>query len=139
RVSDPVTGSEREFSGDPADGRPLVFGEDEHYAFAVEFRQDFSDAAVAWGWDVRKRAERTGFKVNELAVYSEGTEVNAFIETTRWFGHKISLTAENLLNMHVLRTRTVYAGLRMLSPVDFIELRDLQDRRRLLLSVTGSF
>lgn len=138
-VIDPVTGRERVFSGEPADGRPLVFGDDQRYAFAVEFRQDFSSAEIAWGWDVRKRAERTGFKVNELAVHSEDAEVNAFIETTRWFGHKVSLSVENLLNMHTLRSRTLYSGLRTLSPVDFIELRDLQDRRRVLLSIAGSF
>jgi hypothetical protein len=138
-VIDPVTGHERVLSGEAVSGRPLTFGEGQQYAYAVEFRQDFSDAQIAWGLDMRNRAKRTSFRVNELAVYSEGAEVNAFIQTTRFFGNRIRLSAENLLNMHVLRTRTLFTGLRALSPVNGIEQRDFQNQRRIILSISGSF
>ncbi|HEX7074727.1 MAG TPA: TonB-dependent receptor [Hyphomicrobiaceae bacterium] len=138
-VTDPVTGHERVLSGEAVSGRPISFGEGERYGYALEFRQDFSDAQIAWGLDMRSRAERTSFKVNELAEYSEGAEVNAFIQTTRLFGQRIRLSAENLLNMQVLRTRTLFIGLRALSPVNVIEQRDFQNQRRIILSISGSF
>ena len=49
------------------------------------------------------------------------------------------LLAENLLNMKLTRDRTIYAGLRSLSPVLCRELREATTGTRLILSVSGSF
>jgi hypothetical protein len=105
----------------------------------VDFRQDFQAARVAWGWDVRTRAERPAFKVNEYDVSDDGTEFNLFIETTRWLNAKIGLAAENILDLAEDRGRTVFIGERDLSPVDYVELRSRTRSFRLNLTISGSF
>ncbi len=138
-VVDPVTLGDRVLSGGSETRRPLPFYGENNYAFTLDFRQDFKKARIAWGWDLRTRAERPLFKVNELDVYDEGEELNAFIETTRWFGLKMRLHGQNLLNMNLLRDRTVFVGQRGLSSVDFRELHDNTDGRRVIFSLSGSF
>ena len=138
-VIDPVTLDRRVLSGDTESRRPLPFRGENEYAFTLDFRQDFSAARVAWGWDLRTRAERPLFKVNELDILDEGVEFNVFVETTRWFGMKIRLHGQNLLNLSQVRDRTVFVGPRGLSPVDFRELHDSVDGRRVVLSLAGSF
>ena len=138
-VVDPVTLADRVLSGEPGTSRPLPFQGENEYAFTLDYRQDFKAARVAWGWDFRTRAERPLFKVNELDVHDEEEELNVFIETTRWFGLKIRLHGQNLLNMSRLRDRTVFVGQRGLSSVDFRELHDHSDDRRIAFSLSGAF
>lgn len=140
-VTDPVTGEKRVLSDRTPSGRlmPLVFDVESEYVFAVDYRQDFQAQKFAWGWDVRTRAERPKFKVNELDIQDEGTEINAFVETTRFFGLKTILAVENILDISDTRDRTVYTGGRDLSPVQFQELRDRYRSMRVSLSVSGSF
>jgi outer membrane receptor protein involved in Fe transport len=138
-VVDPVTLEDRMLSAGTESRRPLPFLGENQYAYTLDFRQDFKDARVAWGWDLRTRAERPLFKVNELDVHDEGEELNIFIESTRWFGLKIRLHGQNLLNLRKLRDRTVFVGERDLSPVDFRELHDSTDGRRVIFSLSGSF
>lgn len=138
-VEDPVTGEDRILSGEGGVEKPIPFRDENRYAFGVAFRQDFQEARMAWGWEVRGRGNRTRFLVNELDVYNDGTELNIFAETTRWFGQKIRLSANNLLDFHALRSRTIFTGERDLSAVARRELQDRTDGRRLLLTVSGSF
>ncbi len=138
-VTDPVTLAQRVLSAGTESRRPLPFQGENRYAYTLDFRQDLDAARVAWGWDVRTRAERPLFKVNELDVYDEDVEFNVFVETTRWFDMKIRISAENLLNLSQLRDRMVFAGLRNLSPLDFRELHDSVDGRRVILSFAGTF
>lgn len=138
-VADPVTGEDRVLSGHSSPAKPLAFRDENHYAFGIAFRQDLESARFAWGWDVRNRAERQLFKVNELDVRDEGTEFNVFVETTRWLGLKIRLSGENLLDFEQLRNRTIHVGERELTPVDHLELQDRTDGRRIILSVSGTF
>jgi len=138
-VTDPVTGSDRVLSGQSQPTKPLPFRDENHYAFGVDFRQDLEAARFAWGWDVRNRAERELFKVNELDVRDEGTEFNVFFETTRWLGLKMRLSGNNLLDFEQLRHRTIYTGERELTPVERRELQDRTDGRRIVLSLSGSF
>ncbi len=138
-VTDPVTGDDRELSGRGNVGKPLSLDDQNRYAFAVNFRQDFEAARMAWGWDVRKRGNRYAYRVNELVEYEDGTEFNVFVETTRWWGLKLQLEAQNLTNFNQLRFRTRYVAERTLTPVDVVEVQDRTDGRRLLLTVSGSF
>ncbi len=138
-VVDPVTLEARVLSGEPGTSRPLPFQGENEYAFTLDFRQDFKAARVAWGWDLRTRAERPLFKVDELDVHDEEEELNVFIETTRWFGLKIRLHGQNLLNMSRLRDRIGFVGQRGLSSVDFRELHDSTDGRRIVFSLSGAF
>jgi len=140
-VVDPVTGEDRVLSVRTSGGRllPLAFRNENEYAITVDFRQDFEAARWAWGWDVRDRAERPFFKVNELDISDEGTEFNVFVETTRWFGVKANLAAENIFDLAETRDRKLFVGERGLSPVDTRELRSRVRGRRLNLTVSGSF
>ena len=140
-VVDPVTGENRELSVEAAPGKlfPLIYRIENTYAVTLDFRQDFEAARVAWGWDIRMRGDRTFFKVNELDISDEGTEFNAFIETTRWFAFKVRFGAENIFNIDETRDRTVFFGERDLSLVDFRELRARSRGFRLTLAASGSF
>lgn len=138
-VEDPVTGQNRVLSSEGGQRGDVLFLNENKYALFVEFRQDFDAARIAWGWNVAMRAERPLFKVNELDVFDEGTELNTFIETTRWLGLKIRLSGINLLDMQETRDRTVYVAERDLSPVSFRELRKLTNGARVLLSFSGAF
>lgn len=140
-VVDPVTGKDRVLSDRSGGGKllPLRYRIENEYAVSVDFRQDFQEARVAWGWDIRTRAERPAFKVNEFDVSDDGTEFNMFIETTRWLNAKIGLSAENILDLAEDRDRTAFVGERDLSPIDFIELRSRTRSFRVNLSISGSF
>ena len=140
-VEDPVTGTDRVFTSRRRFGRlfPLEFRVENEYAIAVDFRQDFEAARVAWGWDVRTRGERPIFRVNELDIGDDGTEFNVFIETTRWLDLKIHFVAGNILDAPETRDRTIYEGLRDLSPVESQELRSRFRGVRVDLTVSGNF
>ena len=140
-VTDPVTGEKRVLSSRTRPGAifPLSFRDDNRFAAIVEFRQDFQKARMAWGWDLRTRAERPLYKVNELDVADDGYEFNVFIESTRWFGLKSKVIAENIFDMVENRDRTVYVGERGLTPVSFREYRERVRGFRMSFELNGSF
>ncbi len=140
-VVDPVTGEDRIFSAGERTPRllPLEYRMDNEYAIVVDFRQDLQRSQVAWGWDIRSRAERPNFKVNELVVEDEETEFNVFVETTRWLGIKINLAAQNIFDVVEKRDRILYVGERDLSPVDQREVRRRVRGFRFALEFSGSF
>jgi len=141
RVEDPVTKQDRVLSDTSPGGAllPLKFRAENSYALIVDFRQDFQESRFAWGWDVRSRAEKPTFKVNELDVKDEGTEFNVFVETTRWLDAKIKLAAENIFDLPETRDRSLYVGERGLSPVEFREISSRYRAFRVTLVVSGSF
>lgn len=134
-VEDPVTGNDRVLSGERGRGGD---GEGE-YDIALTYRQDFERARVAWGWELRERAERLRFKVDELDVHYDATDLNAFIETTRWFGLRFRLEAR-LLRTDGWRDRTIFSGKRRQSPVAYREITDpIISGTRIALSLSGTF
>ena len=139
RVTDPVTGEDRVLSGEGDVRKPLSLSNENRYAFAVNFRQDFEVARFAWGWDLRKRGNRFEYKVDELAEHEDGLEANVFVETTRWLGLKMRLDAQNLTDFHQFRYRDIYTDERDLSALDRIEIRDRTDGVRVQLTLAGSF
>ncbi len=138
-VVDPVTENDRVLSADGGHQGPTKFRDENEYAIFVDFRQDFDAARVAWGWNFSARAERPIFRVDEFDVYDEGTDLNTFVETTRWFGIKMRLSLLNILDLSQTRDRTVYVGERELSPVDFREVRTTTDGTRIMLTLSGAF
>jgi hypothetical protein len=142
-VVDPVTGGRRILSARQTGfGGPPTIGFRDNgskYVFDVAFRQDLEQARVAWGVDVAEQGERPRFKVNELDVYNEELELNAFIETTRWFGIKIRLEANNILDYTETRERILYENERGLSPVESSILRLRMPGRRIKFVLSGSF
>jgi outer membrane receptor protein involved in Fe transport len=141
KVTDPVTGEDRELSVDSARVQTRVPYDDidVRYIAQADFRQDFTAARVAWGFSAVTRAERRLYKVNELDVYDEGVILNPFIETTRWLGVKVQLRVVDLLARNKTRVRTVYTGERDLSPVERIEITDINRGRQFELVFIGSF
>jgi len=142
-VTDPVTGLKRRLSGDGGGigYRTLeTLNQNIEYHVRVDYRQDFEQARAAWGWTVADRGDRPLFRVNELDLYNEGTAVTIFVETTRWFGIKIRILAENVLNYRQNRERIQFAGERDLSAVDSIIVRDRRhDISRIGLYLNGNF
>jgi len=140
-VVDPVTGLKRQltaiggFNGPPA----IKFRSENKYAYDISYRQDLESARFAWGWAVLAQAKRPIYKVNELEINDEGMLINMFVETTRWFGVKLRLDANNLLDYDELRERTIFTGARDLTPVDSRILRTRWAGRRFTLTVSGSF
>jgi len=142
-VTDPVTGQDRRLSGEAGGSGYRTLGtlnENMKYHARLDFRQDLEAARLAWGWTVADRGDRPLYKVNELDVHSEGSAVNVFVETTRWFGIKIRLIAENVLDFERSRERTLFVGERDLTPVDSIIRRNRRhDISRVSLFLSGSF
>ncbi|MDX1498508.1 MAG: TonB-dependent receptor [Woeseiaceae bacterium] len=140
-VTDPVTGGERELSvgGARISTRVPWQDIDVRYLVQADLRQDFEVARAAWGFSLTSRAERRLYKVDELDVYDEGLILNPFVETTRWLGLKIQLRAIDLLAKNKTRQRTIYSGQRGLSPIERIELTDVNRGRQFELVFTGSF
>jgi len=136
-VVDPVTGADRVLSSDQ--GEVIVYDIENKYAYTIDFRQDFETARVAWGWFLQERADRPVFKVNELLVYDDTHQLDLFIETTRWLGIKMRLSAENLFDLGLLRERTIFTGERGLSSVAFREVRDRTRGRQVVFTLSGTF
>ena len=140
-VVDPVTGENRVITDRTPPGRlmPLIFSTENDYAFSIDYRQDFQEQKISWGWDIRERGEHPRFRANELDILDEGMEFNTFIETTRWFGLKIRFDAENILDITSTRDRIRYTGARELTPVLFREEQIRNRSFRFAFSVSGSF
>ena len=138
-VLDPVTGNDRVLTAAGGSSQDVVFRNENRYTVILDFRQDLEAARVAWGWRFAERAERPLFKVNELEIYDEGAQLNAFVETTRWWDLKISLTINNITDVIDTRDRSLYSGERELSPIDRTEIRTLTNGVRVILGFAGDF
>ena len=138
-VTDPVTLEKRVLTSSGGYFKPLPFRSELEFIIIAKFRQDFRDAKVSWGIEARERSNRPRFKVNELEVFNESTEVNAFIETTRFWGLKIRLEGQDILNFNQFRDRTFYQGLRQLTPIDSTVTRHRLDGARFFISLSGNF
>jgi hypothetical protein len=141
-VTDPVTGEERELSatvlGDD-NSSANIFETDSEYVYVFDYRQDFEEMKFAWGGDVTLEAQLPIYKVNELDHRDRGTDLNLFIETTRWFGMKLRAEFNNVFDRTVVRERTFYSGARGLTPLLRRQLQDRTDGREIGLSLSGSF
>lgn len=138
-VTDQVTGEKRVLSDAGAFGTAPSFRNENSWAVDTSYRQDFEAQRVAWGWSVRSRAERPVFRVNELNIYDDGTEINVFMETTRWFGIKIKVEGINITNHIETRDRIMHTGERGSSGVDYREFTDAYNGARFILTMSGSY
>ena len=127
RVVDPVTGEMRRLSDERA------------WQAAVEFRQDLSALQWSWGWDVNFRGARRFFGFDEDNRSQDRPDLDAFVETTRFAGVRMRLGMENILNQGADRDRAVFESARGPAPVRFRELRERNNGRELLFSVSGNF
>jgi hypothetical protein len=126
-VTDPVTERTRRFSGQ------------RRYWIESAFRQDLTGAGWAWGLETEFGDDSTRYELEELDVNDRGVDLQAFIETTRYFGVKLQLTAQNLLDQQFTRDRAVFVASRADGDIAFREIRQRRRGRSLLLQVSGAF
>jgi len=126
-VTDPVTGLDRVLTGE------------REFTADIDFREDFQQARVAWGWRMQLRAERPFFGVDELDTFDRGVDLQAFLETTRWLGVKVRATLQNILDREFLRDRQVFDGRRDVAAEAFREFRDRRRGRSLVFEISGTF
>jgi len=126
-VTDPVTELDRELTGE------------RDFSVDIAFREDFQRARVAWGWAFELRGDRQFFGVDELDRRDRGVDLEAFVETTRWFGVKMRATLQNILDRDFIRDRRVFEGRRGIAPQGFREFRDRRRGRSLIFEITGTF
>jgi hypothetical protein len=138
-VVDPVTNQNRVLSIKGSSGGGIRFNNENKYAVFVDYRQDFQTARFAWGWSIIERAERFLFKANELEIFDEEVALSAFIETTRWFGIKMQLSAENILNYEEERDRTIFDAERQLTPLVSRQLRHRTRGAQVFFTISGAF
>ncbi len=124
---------------DPVTGRPRPLSFERRLRNDIQFRQDFRRARVAWGFEILQTAPQPFFGIDEHVLDDRGVSLDAFVETTRFFGFKIRIRAENLINDTSVRDRAVFTGLRALSPLDFIEARRRHVGRSIILTAEGNF
>jgi hypothetical protein len=138
-VVDPVTGLDRRLSGEGGFRADMSLYNENRWAFDVDFRQDLETQKVSWGLRLAWRDERPLYKANELDIFDEDYQFNAFVQTTRWLGIRIALEGENILNNPQKRDRTIYVAERALTPVLRRELRDGSNGARIWLRMSGTF
>lgn len=126
-VTDPVTGRDRSLSGS------------RKFEVEGEFRQDLIGEGWAWGVETEYEDARIVYELDEIDVDERGVDLGAFIETTRFFGVKMQLIAQNLLDRRFERNRQVFDGARGAGQLSFQEIRDRRRGRSVLLSISGSF
>ena len=105
KVKDPITGKDRRVSGV------------EPHIFTVSFSQEFPKAGTAWGVDVQSLGKNRNYMANELddAHFAPWTQLWFQYKTPKKLTFKVSL--RNLFGLHFSQDRTVYQGLRDLTPV----------------------
>jgi outer membrane receptor protein involved in Fe transport len=139
-VVDPITGLDRVLNATIITASSQsIFDTDNEYVAVIDFRQDFEEIRVAWGWDMTLEADLPVFKVDELDVRDKDPLINLFVETTRWFGIKTRIDVNNVTNMTERRTRSNFIGQRDLSLLDFRQLQHRKDGIEVGLTISGSF
>lgn len=138
-VVDPVTGEDRVLSSEGGFRQDMSLYNENRYAFDVAFRQDMQSKKVSWGLSLGWRGERPLYKADELDIFDEGYQFNGFISTTRWFGVRMTLEGENMLDQVWLRDRTIYVAERALTPVERREIRRGTNGTRIWFRMSGTF
>ncbi|GJL93760.1 MAG: TonB-dependent receptor [Hyphococcus sp.] len=127
RVTDLVTGVPRGFSNE------------QDWLASLEYRQDFRAHGVAWGWDLEIGAPEVEFGLDEFERQREGPDLDAYVEISRFKDVKLTVSLQNVLGAGEKRRREKFVGDRVLSTIEFIELRDRQYARTVTIQLSGSF
>ncbi len=95
---------------DPITGETRVVTGLANPDIAIDFRQDLSDARMAWGMTYEPARRASTFFANEAIIDRRGRRITAFAETTRFFGVKMRLEASNLFQTRFPRDRQLFAS-----------------------------
>lgn len=127
RVTDPLTGVERDISDDaPVEA-------------AVSMTQDLPGLRLRWGINYAYRSVETEFRIDEVQRDYLSDRIDAFLEfkpDARW---TLRVFGKNLTDSPALRTRELYAGLRGDSDLEAIERRELLSGRYFGFSMMRNF
>lgn len=134
-VVDPVTGEVRVL---PSGGGFFFGGGRQGYDFG--FRQDYPEAAVSWGFNFFRNSGSYSYRINEVQfVDPQQNSIEAFVETTRFFGVNIRLQVNNIGNNYTDRHRFRFFGPRDTAPLAVTEWRRQYDDVVVNLRVRGTF
>jgi hypothetical protein len=127
RVTDLVTGVLRAFSNE------------QDWLASLEYRQDFRAHGLAWGWDLDIGAPEDEFGLDEFERQREEPDLDAYVEIYRFKDMKLTVSIQNVLGAGEKRRREKFFGDRVLSPIEFIELRNRRYARTVTIQLSGSF
>jgi hypothetical protein len=128
RLRDPFTGEKRQWSG---------FTDTQFFA---TLRYDMPQTDWAFGAEANHNHNQPRYRSNSVDRTWEGPWfANVFVENKDVFALTVRADAGNLLNARSRRDRTVYSGLRGVTPIAFIEERDRLIGPIFTLSVRGNF
>lgn len=125
---------------DPLTGEPRQLANLVTRLVEVNLRHDIPGSDWAWGAGLQHIERQPYYRLGEVGFQSEGPIFDSwFVENKDVFGMTVRLDVVNLANARHRVYRTVHAGRRDSSPVDFIE-----DQSRLIgpifqLGVKGNF
>jgi hypothetical protein len=124
---------------DPVDGRARNFSFTPNRFWEIAFRQDFPVRKVSWGFGMAKASEELGFGLDEVSVFENEMEFNAYIEATPIKGMKARFEANDIINVTSTRARTVFSGSRANGIALFEELQRDNNGGGLRLILSGTF
>lgn len=113
RVTDPVTGERRRISEDePLEGK-------------LSFTHDIPRWHTRWGVNYVLAEKETQFKIDEIEINRVSDRVDAFVEYKPDRAWTLRAFARNITDSPVVRTRSIYTGLRDTAPIAYVERREL--------------
>lgn len=134
-VVDPVTGEIRELSGGGG-----FNGGGGRRSFSVDFRKDYPAQGFSWGFGYSNSSTSYSYRLTEVTTNSNNNGgVQAFVETTRFFGLNIRLQVNNLGNYYSDRFRHRFTGPRDVAALGATEWRRQKDKIGVNLRVRGNF
>ena len=128
RLTDPLTGEQRQFSG-----------ERDRYA-SIELRHDIPGSNWAWGAGLEYFHVQPYFRLGEVGRDYEGPiYTSAFIEHKNVLGMTANLSVFNITDGRARLDRTVWDGYRDRSDVVFREVRNLSVQPIINFKLSGDF
>ena len=128
KVDDPLTGEESAWPG----MRP--------WRFIIDYTQSFPEQGVSWGMNYRIAADSETFRAQEFRTegVSDGM-LDAYVETTRWFGVTTRVGVETAFDNGADRERIFYDGSRANGLIDRVEQRNQNRHPIWYLQLRGTF
>ncbi len=124
--TDPITGENRRISN----FTPSWLG--------FNFRHDITSAKVSWGLRYMGSFARQTFNPDQIVTFSGNKRLNAFIETTRWFGLRMKARVEFLNSGKFTRQRDLFDTDNNFS-FNGSEISDRIRRPKIFFEISGTF
>ncbi len=128
RARDPITGLNRQFSGDPV----------EHHHF-VEFRHDVGSSGFAWGGEMFVATRNTDFFFNQINSGSNNPDVLLFAEYKKFKYGTLRFQVTNPIDFEINRIRSFFVDTRASGVIDRVVSRVQGADMRFKLSLSGKF